>query len=64
MENMNYEGRACCRGKKSPARVEVQAATNHDEKEQKKTNHQRPLFDLREHDEHSNAAGDLFPSVT
>jgi len=31
IENMNYEGRACCRGKKSPARVEVQAAPNYNE---------------------------------
>jgi hypothetical protein len=61
---MNYQGRACCRGEKSPARVEAQAATNHDEKEQKKTNHQRPLFDLREHDDTPMQPGDLFPSVT
>ncbi len=31
IENMNYEGRACCRGKKSPTRVEVQTAPNYNE---------------------------------
>ena len=46
---MNYEWRACCRGKKSPARVEVQAAPDHNEKEKKQANDQRALFSFCEH---------------
>ena len=46
---MNYEWRACCRGKKSPARVEVKSTPNHNEKEEKQANDQRALFSLCEH---------------
>jgi len=51
IEDMDYQWRACCRREKGTARVEVKTATNHDEKEEKQTNHQRALFDLRKHDD-------------
>ena len=48
---MNYEWRACCRGKKGTARVEVKTIPDHNEKEKKQANDQRALFDLHEHNE-------------
>ncbi len=51
IENMNYEWRACCRGKKGTARVEVKTTPDHNEKEKKQANDQRALFDLHEHDD-------------
>jgi hypothetical protein len=56
---MNYQWRACCRGKKSPARVEVQAAPDHNEQEKKQANDQRTMFDLRDHDDPPMRPGDL-----
>lgn len=46
---MNYQWRACRCCKKGAARIEVKTTPKDNEKEQEKANHQRALFDLREH---------------
>src|SRR5260370_10385238 len=51
IEDMDYQRRACSRREKGTARVEVETAPNHNEKEKKQANDQRALFDLHEHDD-------------
>jgi hypothetical protein len=59
IENMNYQWRAGRRRKKSPARIEVKTTPKHDKKEQEKANHQRALFDVREHSDPPETVGTL-----
>ena len=63
IEDMDYQWCACRRREKGTAWPEMKTAPDHNEKEQKQTNDQRAVFDVREHDVREHDAPPMRPGL-